>query len=141
MNESPNATTMRDSLRAYGADLGRWPVERALGVRESLLRDPGFRREWEAERDLDRAMDAARRGLDEEITAAAALERVRAGALRRIAARPFAGMKWQRVAAAVIVAGMLGGAMDMVLVEAEPEPVEIVALDLLLYGPDTVELR
>ena len=141
MNESGNANTICHSLRTYGADLARWPADRAQGVRENLLCDQGFRRDWDAERVLDRAISEARRSLDEDMRRTGALERVRADALRKIAARPFAGLKWQRVAAAIVLAGVLGGAMDMVLVEPESEPVEIVALDLLLYAPEIAELR
>jgi hypothetical protein len=119
-------------LATFGAELSRWPETRRSGAREALLRDQKFRRAWERERDLDRAIQTCAGELDREIAAAGALARVRERALARLP-DPIAGIGWQRIAAAMLVAAMLGGAMDLVLMEETEASADVVMLDPL-YG-------
>ena len=125
------------SLSAYGSDLSRWPGDRAGAAREALLGRPDFRRAWEQERVVDDAIDAARREIDAEVARAGSLQRVQGHVMARISADPLAGLSWTRVAAAVLVASMLGGAVDLVLLPERPaEPSEAIALDPLLGVDD-----
>jgi hypothetical protein len=130
---------LHESLRMLGSDLSGWPPEAASRARQRLLSDPEFRRAWERERDLDRMLAAQRDELDRSIQRSGALERVRSGALARLP-NALAGFRWQRVAAAVLVAGMLGGALDLVLPEPPADAPEIVMLDPL-YGIEETELQ
>jgi hypothetical protein len=120
------------SLAAYGADLSRWPAGRAEGARRTILAHADVRRAFDEARALDGALTRARDDLDRTIAASGAANRV----ARRIAARasyPFAGFRWQRIAAAMLVAGMLGGALDLVM----PDPAD--PLDLVMLDPLSAE--
>ena len=121
------------SLGAYGSDFSKWPSDRTAGAREALLADPEFRREFDAERELDRGLAYLRAELDDEIRAAGAAERVRRRTLSRLAAGPLAGMRWRQIAAAVLIAGVLGGAMDLFLAERAGQTSEMAMLESL--GP------
>jgi hypothetical protein len=117
-------------LAAYGAEIARWPAERSAGAREALLREPCFRRAHEAERAFDAKLMAERDGLDATLAAGGAAERVKRRTLAAVRP-PLAGLDWRRIAAAMLVAAMLGGAMDLALVEPAPDEAEIVMLDPL----------
>jgi hypothetical protein len=125
--------TMREldrHLTTYGSDLSRWP-DHAVEAREALLSRPDFRRAWETERDLDRGLAADRARLDAEIAGAGAVARLGRLAARRGPAGILAGVPWRRVAAAMIVAGMLGGAFDLMLPSPQPDPIEMALVDPL----------
>ena len=116
-------------LGAYGSDLSRWP-RRATEARAELLRDPEFREAFEDERVFDRDLADHRAALDREIADAhtiASLKRHLIGDL----AGPLAGMDWRRIAAAVLVAGTLGGALDLMLPDASADQTDIAILDPL----------
>ena len=130
---------LHETLRIFGSDISGWPPERALRARERLLSDPEFRRAWERERDLDRMLAGHRDALDRSIRESGALERVRSGVLGRLPIA-LAGFRWQRIAAAMLVAGMLGGALDLFLPEPAADAPEIAMLDPL-YGIDDTELQ
>jgi hypothetical protein len=49
---------------------------------------------------------------------------VRDNVMLRRSASPLAGLPWQRIAAAVLVAGMLGGAVDLLLPERSTDAVD-----------------
>jgi hypothetical protein len=122
-----------EGLGTYGSDLSRWPKAHAEGLREALLADTGLRRAYDAERPLDRSLAQLRGEWDAEIAASGAAARVRRDAARRVVA-PLAGFGWRRVAAAVLVAGMLGGAVDVALLGAGTDATagaDIVMLDPL----------
>jgi len=126
-------TAMNDlerELAAYGADLSRWP-RGAAEARAALLADPEFRRAWEAERPLDRALAAERDALDAEITRSGAVARLGRLAARRSSAGFLVDIPWRRVAAGVIVAGMLGSGLDLVLPGPVSDPIEVALLDPL----------
>jgi hypothetical protein len=117
MNEMRWNSELFDRLAAYGSDLPRWPAELQGSARAALLKAPDFRRRWEAERRVDAAIVAMRSSLDRELARSGAVARLHDRVLERKAAAPFAGLRWQRVAAAVLIAGMLGGLTDLLLPE------------------------
>jgi hypothetical protein len=126
-------------LAAYGADLGRWPADRAGAARRALLSQPDFRAAWDQERALDSALASARLDYDREIASSAAVERVRRGALSRLS-DPLAGLGWRRLAAAVLIAGLLGGATDFLIFDRPAEQSEATMLDPL-FGIEGTDLR
>ena len=130
MNETSRRDALSGNLATFGADLSRWPAEHAAAARESLLADPAFRAAWEKERDLDRALQQHASAIDGAIAASGSVERIRARALSRLPA-PLAGLAWQRIAAAMLVAAMLGGMLDLVLAAAPGEAPDVVMLDPL----------
>ncbi len=60
---------------------------------------------------LDALLAGARGEIDAEIAASGAPSRIRTAALAE-AATPFARLPWRRIAAATLVAALLGGAAD-----------------------------
>lgn len=129
MPEAAGASTLMQCLRTYGADLSRWPDRLQAAAREALLADPNFRRAWESERLLDRALAEHRDGLDREIARSGAVSRL-LGRLP-VAADPLGGFRWRAVAAATLVAAVLGGALDLALIDRSVEPAETELLDPL----------
>lgn len=117
-------------LATCGADLSRWP-RHAAAARKALLADPNFRDAFERERDLDLALDAWRAALDAEIASSGAAGRVKAEAMRRAPANYLAGIPWRRVAAGVLVAGMLGGALDLMLPDPAADQLDVAIADPL----------
>jgi hypothetical protein len=79
---------------------------------------------------LDRVMLEFRAELDREIADSGAPARVRSRTLSRLA-DPMERMPWRRIAAAVLVAGMLGAALDLVLPERDAYPPEVAFIDPL----------
>ena len=94
-----------------------------------------------ADRDLERALVTLRAESDNEIARSGAAARVRSRALARLRTHPYAGMDWRKIAAAVLVAGMLGGAIDVLLIRPDAEPADLVMVDPVLYGFETTELQ
>lgn len=139
MSEIDRGSRRLQALGAYGADIGRWPADAASGAREALLSDPGFRRAWEHERELDRRLTTFRGELDRDVAQSGGAGRVRRTVLARVPG-PLAAFGWQRIAAAVLVAGMLGGVMDLFLAAELPDSAEVVMLDPL-YGLADTELQ
>ena len=129
------------SLSACGADLSRWPQDRTAAAREALLGRPDFRRAWERERVLDDAIGDVRGRIDTEVARAGSPLRVQGHVMARISADPLAGLSWTRIAAAVLVASMLGGAVDLMLLPEQPaEPSGAIVFDPLL-GVDAADRR
>jgi len=136
MPERDGAIVPKEALYRYGSDLSRWPDGIRAAAREALLRDSGFRKAWESEQAIDRTLLRHRDEMDAAIA--------RSGAVSRIAARlprlahPLSGFHWRSVAAAMVVAAMLGGALDLALVDRSVEPPEAELLDPLaaLYDAD-----
>jgi hypothetical protein len=125
---APDARLFR-FLRAYGADFSRWP-DKADDAKAALLKNPDFRRAWDGERRLDRRLSAGRQALDVELADLGAVARIGRSLLRRTGG-PLAGLPWRQVAAAVVVAGMLGGALDLVLEPQPAEPADVAMIDPL----------
>ena len=117
-------------LATHGSDLSRWPDD-AAEAREALLGQPKFRRAWEKERELDRALAADRHSLDAEISRSGAIARLGRLSARHTSAGLLADVPWRRVAAGVILAGMLGGALDLMLPSPQPDPIEMALVDPL----------
>lgn len=131
MPDAASDRRLADSLLACGSDLSRWPPEIAADARAALLGDPEFRRAWEKERVLDLALLAERELLDGDIAHSGALSRIRNHVLARLPADPLAGMRWRSVAAAMLVAGVVGGAVDLALPDSAAESSDIAMLDPL----------
>jgi hypothetical protein len=87
---------------------------------------------------LDRLLAEHRAVLDAEVVRSGAPTRVRNAVLTLYSADPLAGLRWQRIAAAVLVAGMLGGAVDLLAPEGATESVDVAIVDALyvLDQPD-----
>jgi hypothetical protein len=129
----PRRDQLAESLDAYGADFSRWPAERVQDARRALLARPDFRGAFDAARVLDRGIANGRDDLDRTVDDSGASARVVRRVLARVAPDPLAGLRWQRIAAAILVAGMLGGALDLVM----PEPAD--PLDLVMLDPLSAE--
>ncbi len=124
---------MRDRerrLSTYGSDLSRWP-RGADEARPALLAEPEFRRAWEKERELDRRLATLRGALDDEIARSGALGRLRQRTAGRVSAGFISDIPWRRVAAGVLLAGMLGGAVGFALPPTSPDPIEMALVDPL----------
>jgi hypothetical protein len=126
------------NLAVYGSELSRWP-DHGEEARAALLGNLDFRRAWERERDLDRRLAADREALDAEVLRSGTLQRLKRNLLLG-EADPLAGIPWSRVAAVVLLAGMLGGALDLLLPEPASEPLDVAIVDPL-DGLDLVEMR
>ena len=124
--ESTTAT-----LQAFGADFSRWPEGRAAAGRRLLVGDLGFRAAFEAESRLDEAFAHAREAEMADAALAGAAERIRRRLLARVRRGPFAAFRWRQVAAAMLLAGMLGGAIDLALVKWGAGGLDIAMLDPL----------
>ena len=131
--------TLNEKLAVFGSDFSKWPRGLSVRGREAVLADPEFRRAWESERAIDRRLAQHRSELDGAIAESGAVERVSRRVLAQ-APSPWIGVGWQKVAAAVLLAGMLGGAVDLFLAEQAPEAADIVLLDPL-YGLAEAELE
>jgi hypothetical protein len=141
MAETGGSARLETLLDAYGADLGRWPQAQATAARALLLSDRAFRRDFDDARRLDAALQAGRSEMDARIEGSEAMARLR----ERTRGGPphVAGLRlnWRRVAAAVLVAGLLGGTFDSVLMAEQAQTQAVVLVDPILYGPDEAELQ
>lgn len=136
---TPTNAPAGEALAAYGARFGKWPSqERAAEARKALLADPAMRRAYEAEKRLDAALAAYGAEIDRAVAADGAVKRLRDSVLRRIPRRRTLSLP--RIAAAVLVASLLGGAVDVLFMPRADEP-EIVLADPLIYGPDRIDFR
>lgn len=128
----------RRLLSAYGSDLSRWPSG-ASEARAALLADPEFRRAWEAERAFERALVAERDLFDAEILRSGAVARLGRLTARGASAGLLADIPWRRVAAGVILAGMLGSALALVVPGPTSEAVEVALFDP--FAADGADMR
>ena len=131
MHDMNRRQALLADLGTFGSDFSRWPQDRMSGAPQACLQDRDFRRAWEGERELDRGIAAEREAWDQEVAGSGTIERVRRRTLARLPG-PLAGLGWQRIAAAALVAGMLGGATERFIAQ-EAAPEEMVLLDPL-YG-------
>lgn len=88
---------------------------------------------------LDALLAAHRADLDAEIAASGSMQRVRDGVLARHAIGAAVALPWLRVAAAVLVAATLGGALD--LAWTPPSDSVELALNDPLYALELADLR
>lgn len=137
MTDMTSNADRAEILATIGADFSRWPEDQVRPARAALLADPVFRRAWEAERELDAGLIAHGESLDRSIEASGAAARVGAQVLKRLPAVAYAALPWRKVAAAMIVAGALGGAMDLVLPDQGSDSSDLVTVDPLLALDDT----
>lgn len=128
------------SLAAFGSNLSRWPAPAAAAARRALLEEPRFRQAWEEERALDGAIERLRDELDAEIGAGGALERLRDGMLAHLRDQPTAGLPWRRIAAGMVLAAVLGGAVDHVLADDPARWSELALVDPL-YAADPISFE
>lgn len=115
--------------------------ERPVGPPHNTGTDLDFRGADAADREIESAVHALRGEIDDEIARFGSCARVRQRALARLRTHPYAGMDWRKIAAAVLVAGMLGGAFDVLLLQPESAPADFVMVDPVLYGLEAAELR
>jgi hypothetical protein len=141
MSDTEGPSELSADVAAFGADFSKWPPARVAGAREELLRDPEFRQAWERERELDRAIATARGELDDAIGRSGAVGRVRRAALARLPRSPLGRIGLGRIAAAMLVAGILGGAMDLILAGQEGETADVAVVDPVLYGLEPIEIQ
>ena len=141
MIDTKGPSQLSAGLAAFGADFAKWPPHRVSGAREALLRDPEFRRAWENERELDRRIATARGEIDEAIGRSGAVGRVRQAALARLPPSRLGRIGFGRIAAAMLVAAILGGAMDLILAGQEGETADVALVDPVLYGLEPTEIK
>ncbi len=128
------SATLIARLQTYGSDLSRWP-DSQQAAREALVARSDVRRAWESERVLDRGLAAHRDAMDREIARLEAVSRIRRRLLSQLPIDPLAGIAWRSVAAAMLIAGMMGGVIDLVLPDLL-EPTDIAMIDPLDDGAD-----
>lgn len=85
----------------------------------------------ERDDELDRCLQAFGAELDSEIARSGAPDRVRRNVLRRRSADIFADLSWRRIAAAILVAGMLGAAVDLMFLDRTVDQVDVASVDPL----------
>jgi hypothetical protein len=123
------------AIDARGADLSRWS-DRALAnrVREAALADRAVRAHLDETLRLERELAAARDALDAGIRSSGAVERVRAAVLTR-QRRPPRRAGWMAIAAALVLAAGIGGAIDGGrLIRGTTQNPDVVVLDPLVFG-------
>jgi hypothetical protein len=126
-----------DGLAAFGTDFSRWPEDRTAAARRALLGEPEFRRAFDDARAFDAKLAGEREAMDLAVRGSEALARLSRRTLAQLEPDPLAGLRWERVAAALMVAALLGGATDLLLPRTESP--DVVMLDPLEI--DMAEIR
>jgi hypothetical protein len=87
---------------------------------------------------LDRRLAAYGADLETEIAKSGALDRVRRRVLRSTAVDLFAGFSLRRIAAAILIAGAIGGVLDLALPIESNDALDVAIVDPLasLDGAD-----
>lgn len=126
---------LAEALDRYGADLSAWPDQSlANDGRHAALSDRSFRVRLDSAITLEAGLAALGEVMGAEIVASGAAARVEAGVLATLPRR--SSRRWAMVAAAVIAAAALGAIADLtILAPAGSEPIEVVILDPLVFGP------
>lgn len=126
---------LAEAIDRFGADLAAWSdQDLANAVRLAALADRGFRARLDSAVALDAGLAALRRAIDAEIVASRAAARVEAVVLA--VPRQWNARRWAVVAAAAVLAAALGALADVaILAPAGGEPMEVVILDPLAFGP------
>ena len=127
---------LSEAIDRYGADLAAWSDQSlANDVRRAALADRAFRARLDWASALDDGLALLRETMDAEVAASGAATRVEAAVLAAVPRRSNA-RRWAMVAAAVVVAAALGSLADVtILSPAGSEPMEVVILDPLVFGP------
>lgn len=130
----------REAVDRWGADPARWPdAALAHAARLAMLSDRSFRAYCDDADSMDLCLKAAAEALDARL-ARVALDRIAAGVRAGIAPPP--APRWYRriaaMAAAVIVAGVLGGASSLFFnLPGDQQSYSVVQLDPLIFGPSS----
>lgn len=129
---------LAEAIDRHGADLASWPDQLlANSVRRAALADRAFRARLESAAALGAALASLRAAMAAEIAAAGAPARVAAAVLTSLPPRRNV-RRWALLAAAVVVAAALGALIDVTfLASTGSEPMEVVILDPLVFGPAT----
>lgn len=124
------------AIDRYGANFAAWPDQAlANDARRAALADRAFRARLDAAAALDASLVSLGAAMDAEIAASGAAARVEAKVFAALPRRTN-GRRWALVAAAVIAAAALGAIVDVtILAPAGSEPIEVVILDPLVFGP------
>jgi hypothetical protein len=127
-----------EAIDRYGADLAAWSDQSLAGeARRAALSDRTSRARLDSAVALDAGLVALRCAIDAEIVQSRAADRVQAVVLAALPRRRNA-RRWALVAAAVVVAAAFGALADLtILAPAGSEPMEVVILDPLVFGPAT----
>jgi hypothetical protein len=131
-----------EAIDRYGPDFDAWP-DRGLAreARQAILADRALRAWYDDAAILERGLVAACAAVDAEIAACGAIARIESGLARRLP-RQRAYRRWIAVAAALVVAAGLGSAYDLAIAgNASSQPVNMVVLDPLVFGPAEVEVQ
>jgi hypothetical protein len=134
-NRSDRRAEFVAAIDRHGADLSRWP-DRGLAnrVREAVLADRDLRAHLDGTDTFRRSLVLVREALDQDIRASGAVERVSAAVLASLPARPRRS-SWVALAAAIVLAAGIGGAVDGgVVAGASQQGVNVVVLDPLVFG-------
>jgi len=135
-------SAIREAIDRYGPDFNAWPDRGLAGeARQAILADRALRAWYDDAAILERGLVAARMAANAEIAASGAIERIESGLARRLP-RQRASRRWIAVAAALVVAAGLGSAYDLAMGGiASGQPVNVVVLDPLVFGPAEVEAQ
>jgi hypothetical protein len=144
---SADKTALRSAIvegfDRHGGDLGRWP-DHALAqqAKAAVLADRDLRTAFDAARNLDRGLVAAREAVDREVVASGAADRVLTAAFAAIRPQPFGSWRWVAAVAVIVCAAGLGSIADFRIGALDDEaPVNVVVLDPLVFGPITADDR
>lgn len=135
-------SAIREAIDRYGPDFNAWPDRRLAGeARQAILADRALRAWYDDAAILDRGLAAARAAVDGEIAASGAVARIENGLARRLSGQR-ASRHWIAVAAALVLAAGLGSAYDLAIAGgASGQPLNVVVLDPLVFGPAEVEAQ
>jgi hypothetical protein len=136
-------TAIREAIDRYGPDFNVWPDRGLAGeARQAILADRALRAWYDDAAILVRGLQAARAAADAEIAASGAIARIESGLARRLPRRS-ASRRWIAVAAALVVAAGLGSAYDLAIggIASGGQPLNVVVLDPLVFGPAEVEAQ
>jgi hypothetical protein len=125
-----------EAIDRHGSDLAAWPDQvLANEARRAALADRDFRARLDGAAALAAGLASLGAAMDADIAASGAASRVEAGVLAALPRRRN-GRRWALVAAAVVAAAALGAIVDVtILAPAGSEPIEVVILDPLVFGP------
>jgi len=136
-----NRLDIRRAIDRYGADLSDWP-DRALAraARVAALADGEVRAWLDESRALTAALATAAVALDRDIEKSGAVGRVADAVLAKIADNPQPRVRWVAVAATLLLAAGLGGAVQFTLETSVGQAgVDVVVLDPLVFGPAGID--
>lgn len=128
---------LRDAVDLWGPDLSSWPdIAQLRHAREALLSDRSFRAYRDGAVEADRLLRTASAALDERIATGGSVARISDAVLAKVEPRrSHHYSRYAALAAALVVAGVLGSASGWVLGGSDPGKTSVVQLDPILFGP------